>query len=723
MKSQDSTFLNLQKDICKYFLDREASSQIFNLEERDRFNKEIEKHINKISQHAFETSKITQSFAAGWFNKNVKGSLPSKRKIEAFLNIAFGKMKRGIIKGRNKLIESDTNIVLCNGAKLPKKVKVKNQLILEYDDNKSNQNVKIKLNDFVTSVLHLDKRIKDLLEIAGYVYAADRKMSRGNNNLVEYQKWSRKFHFFIKVRDYKFWNQTKVKNALNNALCFLSGDLSYDFTFIDGGSDFPANLFDDERIILDSKKNLRIILFSGGLDSLAGIIDTLETTNNELCLVSHQSGQPGIKRTQNVLFSKLNQLYDNRCKHYKFKCSLTKDRAIEETQRTRSFLFCTIAFAISIAHSQKEFYVYENGITSINFSKRQDLINARASRTTHPKALKLLETFYNLVYSSNISIKFPFLFKTKTDIVSILKCYKKDNLIDSSVSCSKTFQNTSQFTHCGECSQCIDRRFAMYGASAELFDENGIYEFDFLKSPIDRGTTRTAIVDYMRLADKFSKLGVDSFYYEFLNELTDIEPYIDGNDEEERIEKIYELCRKHSEHISFAIEKMRQKYDLPFNRLPQNSFFNSIVGAREYHKSEPYRLSDKICQQLEISIPKAFSSNKPKDEKVLNNYVDAFISQNKNSYEREFPFVKFALSKAVPDHSFSDENLFIESKYIRGKTSPSKITSGISEDLTKYPGSKLKLFIIYDPERQITDDNIFIQTFEEKGNCKVKIIR
>jgi len=91
-------FSKFTERYLKYFLEREASAVITNLKERKRFNEEIEKHINQISKHAFETSKITQSFAAGWFNKNVKDNFPEDRKVRGFLSRALGKMKGELLQ-------------------------------------------------------------------------------------------------------------------------------------------------------------------------------------------------------------------------------------------------------------------------------------------------------------------------------------------------------------------------------------------------------------------------------------------------------------------------------------------------------------------------------------------------------------------------------------------------------------------------------------------------
>jgi hypothetical protein len=85
----------------KYFLEREASSSIKNVYERSQFNHKLEQHVNEISQHAFETSKIVQSFSAGWYNGYVKDKLPDDKKIRGFLSFAFQKMNSELLREEN----------------------------------------------------------------------------------------------------------------------------------------------------------------------------------------------------------------------------------------------------------------------------------------------------------------------------------------------------------------------------------------------------------------------------------------------------------------------------------------------------------------------------------------------------------------------------------------------------------------------------------------------
>jgi hypothetical protein len=77
----------------KYYVDRVAASTINNYGELEKFTSFLSEQSNAIADHAFETSKIMQSFAAGWFNKYADNSLPSDKEIMDFLRISFGKMR------------------------------------------------------------------------------------------------------------------------------------------------------------------------------------------------------------------------------------------------------------------------------------------------------------------------------------------------------------------------------------------------------------------------------------------------------------------------------------------------------------------------------------------------------------------------------------------------------------------------------------------------------
>jgi hypothetical protein len=90
-------FANYTERYLKYFLEREASTVINNVEVRKSFSNEIDKHIDDISKHAFETAYITQSFAAGWYTKNALDKNPSEVSVTGFLSRSFNKMKAELL--------------------------------------------------------------------------------------------------------------------------------------------------------------------------------------------------------------------------------------------------------------------------------------------------------------------------------------------------------------------------------------------------------------------------------------------------------------------------------------------------------------------------------------------------------------------------------------------------------------------------------------------------
>ena len=116
-------------------------------------------------------------------------------------------------------------VVVCNNPPIDTD---KANLVLDYQNESPGRNLSLSLPPFVQNVYHLPNRILDLLELSAYVYAADRYSSRGSRSNLEYQGWPRSFQIHCKVRDYNFWTQDWVKKAFSKALCFMTGDRSYE---------------------------------------------------------------------------------------------------------------------------------------------------------------------------------------------------------------------------------------------------------------------------------------------------------------------------------------------------------------------------------------------------------------------------------------------------------------------------------------------------------------
>lgn len=617
---------------------------------------------------------------------------------------------------------SPAHIFLCNGALLPEGISTESQpVVLDYDPLAAASRINLKLPRFVDQLYHLPDRVLDLLELAAYVFAADRATLRGSKTALEFHLWPRRMHFYIRVREVHFWTAPQVTEKLSAALQFMTGDAEYVFNFLPGHATPPSSLFDRKEFAIAPPGPSSVVLFSGGLDSLTGTLERLRSSDEVLYLISHQSGQPSTKKTQNGLVAALNRQFPGRVLHYAFECGLSHQRAVEETQRTRAFLFASIAFALAQRLSLSTFYAYENGVTSMNFARRQDLMNARASRTTHPRTHALLSALLSEVLGGRASVSNPFWHITKSDVFSKLDHYGGRNLIGSAVSCSKTFRRLGSSTHCGACFQCIDRRLAAYSSGLSELDDVGIYSTNVFTDTIDDPEAKTTIVDYVRQALGFLRSNNDAFAEKHLLELSYILDAIDAGDEDPT-EVIWDMCRRHGEQVNSALLQIRTKYDDLRVTLRQGSLLQ-LMASREHLKADPRRLAEAITETLKTGLPLAFKNDRPKDERVLNDHIESLLRAHQDRFRREFPTTQYALANVIPDFEALDSSLTIEGKYLRGATTPAKASEGIAADLVKYPPERFLLFVVYDPDRCIRDDEAFANDFQHTRPCLISVIR
>ncbi len=595
--------------------------------------------------------------------------------------------------------------------------------LINYKVNGIDPNITIGYEGFVYDPTTLPDKILDLLQIAAVVFCADRMARRGERTSISNQGWARSFEIHVSVLDYEFWTNDKTKKALADALTFMTGDRSYVFDFQKADKGHfeekklqQLSLFPKEADIIQDIDNYDVMLFSGGLDSLAGLLEELCINGRKVITVSHKSNN-GVIHLQQTLIKKLNEDYEQKIIPYGFSCHNRGIASVEETQRTRMFLFSAIAFSICQCFGKHQFYVFENGVTSLNFPVQTDVINARASRTTHPKTLGLLKKLYRL-FDESFEIIAPYYQKTKEDIIKVFEKLNRLDLITSALSCSSTRTKRSVCLHCGCCSQCIDRRFAVYAAG--LFAYDAQYAEDFCREIKDE-ETRQRLYQQMRFASGKDLQSIFEMRKHFPTDIDNAVEYWPRDNPADSLDEIYELLNRYSDSVIRAVKQIQLIYDDLRNPITDKSFLK-IVSSREYLKSPFERRVNEIDNTLRHSIPLMFKSEKPKNENDFNDKVVALLSARNERWIREYPVISFGITSYRADSSC--DGLIIESKYIRGTTTPSAATNGIAADITIIDENQNVFFVVYDPERKIVDDKIFCESLmAKKGNCFIKIYR
>ncbi len=166
---------------------------------------------------------------------------------------------------------------------------------------------------------------------------------------------------------------------------------------------------------------------------------------------------------------------------------------------------------------------------------------------------------------------------------------------------------------------------------------------------------------------------------------------------------------------------MRDVHEGVFSPLAPDSLLK-VVSDREFLKAPIERLVTSIENRLESALPKSFQSVRPTNEADLNDKIEGLLDTWRDDLQREHPSVPFARAGVVPDFSLDRGHLLIEGKYIRGATTPSRITEGMAADLTKYPQEAHILFVVYDPDGAIVDRARLKRDFEGRGRCTVCIL-
>jgi hypothetical protein len=200
-------------------------------------------------------------------------------------------------------------LVRCGGAQAPR-VPGADVLDIDVDARKeSPARVNLSLNHITERMVEtVPDALADLVEIACYVYCADQFTRRDSPKMPHLgENWRRRFRFVIPVREVDVWQRPDVLNVLASTLGFLSED-NYEFTFVqravrtglqpylDLASGGPSGGFVPDRVVL----------FSGGLDSLAGAAQALLGEGKRVALVSHQSS-PMVRSKQLDLLDALRE--------------------------------------------------------------------------------------------------------------------------------------------------------------------------------------------------------------------------------------------------------------------------------------------------------------------------------------------------------------------------------------------------------------------------------
>jgi hypothetical protein len=303
----------------------------------------------------------------------------------------------------------------------------------------------------------------DFLYFSAVAYSIDKLVSRR----TAADGWTRDLDVSLPIARHELWSS--LAGEIADCLGFLTGDR---WTFSFAGLDCPLARPSTVPLRGDPFGVRRrpvgaVCLFSGGLDSLVGAIDWLETNPEQTLVLAghHDPRVPGPLGDQERLLEELRPSYPNRTRPLRARIA-QRPSGREITLRSRSILFIALGLYAASSVGDAPLLIPENGNIALNVPLTPSRRGSCSTRTAHPHYLDML---HHITTRLGISarIENPMRFKTKGEVVA--QCRNRpllERAAELSASCAKrghtsTWRNRSA-RGCGRCMPCIYRRASLH---------------------------------------------------------------------------------------------------------------------------------------------------------------------------------------------------------------------------------------------------------------------
>jgi 7-cyano-7-deazaguanine synthase in queuosine biosynthesis len=248
-------------------------------------------------------------------------------------------------------------------------------------------------------------------------------------------------------------------------------------------------------------KGTAVSLFSGGLDSLTGVVDWLEENPGESLILasSYDAHAENAKNDQRRLLPKLSALYPGRVTQFVARSGLVS-KGNDTNFRSRSLTFLGNAvLAASFLGKDTRIAIPENGAIALNYPLSAARSGSFSTRTVHPFFIDQFKILLSQL-GFDYSVENRYQFKTKGEVLqesqnqsALLSLYA------DSVSCGKRgrkmYWDNRQASACGYCVPCVFRQAAVHkagfrpeGYGCTIAEKNKWGRLDLLKPNSDLQT-------------------------------------------------------------------------------------------------------------------------------------------------------------------------------------------------------------------------------------------
>jgi len=467
-------------------------------------------------------------------------------------------------------------VIVCDGARRSGGVEAADVVIeLSHSGPKANVNLKIESPSHALRS-PVGPVSSDLLKIAAYAYSADRQISRGGSADLYGKDWQREFTVYLPVARPGTWEA--CNDHLSETLEFASGDKwLFRFSQAEAAIQQVPLQFDPNETAQDPDC---VCLLSGGLDSLCGAVESV-TQGRRPLLVGH-SPAFNVRNRRTNLIREMRRVLGGSWQFPQVSAAVSRTDgrdSKEDTQRTRSFLYAALGAIFAERLGLPDVLLADNGVVSLNLPISPQLVGTLASRSTHPKFIRLFNSLLCGLYDNPPTISNPLWSRTRAETLEVLSSPDLRGLVSQTVSCSKTRLQVPEKRHCGVCSQCIDRRFATAAARLEKEDDLGRYALDFFRDSLPPGDGRTMVLSYHAFCLKVAGLSGERIFQEYPELFECVTP----GSPNQRVEAqaLVDMLHRHAATVLRVTEEQinAASHDMARLQLPPDCFI-SLLGSQ-----------------------------------------------------------------------------------------------------------------------------------------------
>jgi len=406
---------------------------------------------------------------------------------------------------------------------------------------------------------------RDLLDIALAVYASDRICPRRPTGVKdEYgMRWARRIAVQLPLRDPIHWHSGSRLTSLCSLLEYLTGDRWY-FEFT------PRPLAKDDKPRQEClfrwppSDLVEIAPFSGGMDSLAGAVNYLESTPVQIFSLIVGGTGTQMKHRQTELLKALQEHFPSRVLPIRVPYGLWHRNYSanddEASQRSRGFVHLMLVAVAALLLEKPGVNVFENGIGALGLPYNRGQLGTHISRAVQPQTLARMKVFIKDVFDYSLHFHNPFMFETKGMMCKRLTADWLRKPIARSVSCDEFPQRVPDHAQCGICPSCILRRVSLRHAGLVDADVLSRYRFDVTDPtrPLDQQRLYKLYV-MLDQVDRFRTCLRGSAWEELTVAFPDLMDAADVLVDEEELSE---------EHLASALTALIRAYVLEWDAFP-----------------------------------------------------------------------------------------------------------------------------------------------------------